>query len=78
MKWMGAKKVEEVYQLMKPSYNAIKRTNLSFFVRKANETNSSTMCEDLVAWLLVEGVVSIDLERVGSLCLKNVHLSNGD
>ncbi|KAI5081120.1 hypothetical protein GOP47_0004303 [Adiantum capillus-veneris] len=77
MKWLHTQKVEEIYQLIKPTYCALKKTH-SFFGRKVNDTTSSTMCEDLVAWLLVEGVVHIDFSKLGVLTLKDVHLCNDD
>ena len=73
MKWLHTKKVEEIYQLIKSTYSAVRKTH-SFFRRKANETTSSTMCEDLVAWLLVERIVSINFVKVGSLSLKDIQL----
>ncbi|MCO5552692.1 hypothetical protein L7F22_006209 [Adiantum nelumboides] len=37
MKWLGTKKVKEIYNLVKPSYITLKKTH-SFFKRKGSET----------------------------------------
>ncbi|MCO5599181.1 hypothetical protein L7F22_053281 [Adiantum nelumboides] len=75
MKWLGTKRVEDIYPLIKPTYIALKKTH-SFFKRKMCDTNSSTMCEDLVAWLLIENIVCINFDKVGPLSLKDVELTN--
>ncbi|MCO5578830.1 hypothetical protein L7F22_032677 [Adiantum nelumboides] len=77
MKWLGTKKIEEIYNLVKPSYIALKKTH-SFFERKGSETTSSTMCEDLVAWLLVEKIACINFDKVGALSLKDVEMTSED
>ncbi|MCO5591016.1 hypothetical protein L7F22_044992 [Adiantum nelumboides] len=75
MKWLETKRVEDIYPLIKPTYIALKKTH-SFFKRKMCDTNSSTMCEDLVAWLLIENIVCINFDKVGPLSLKDVELTN--
>ncbi|MCO5591271.1 hypothetical protein L7F22_045252 [Adiantum nelumboides] len=77
MKWLGTKKVKKIYNIVKPSYIALKKTH-SFFKRKGSETTSSTMSEDLVAWLLAEKMTCINFDKVGALSLKDVKMTSED
>ena len=77
MKWLGVKKVDEIYQLIKPTYQALKKTHC-FLDRKASEISSSTICEDLVGYLITKDIVTINVEKLGSLSLNDVILTNED